>query len=227
MNDLKRNLKQELKQEKNGMELTKKELKEKTEIMLQESGKGIAQVAAEASFKIWEEKNFREMINFNNIPRTEADRIFNELELTALGLFILHLDFVLLKTVDEAKQIVFKGLRENIRRGFIEIFKDLCLEEMYLEQWRGLVDMRLREYRKDYKIALKQIKNVQDFENNGAIKIIWARVETLTIDSLTHIRMGNVTKGDPLWRYLRRWLTELDVSFGKITSTLLGPLAQA
>lgn len=222
-----KDLKRDINQGKQEMNLTKKELKEKTEIMLKESGKGIAQTISESSFKIWEEKNFREMIRFNNISRTEADRIFNELELTALGLYILHLDYVLLKTVDESKQIVFKGLQENIRKGFIEVFNDLGLEEMYLEQWRGLVDMRLREYRKDYKIALKQIRSMQDFEDKEAIKIIWARVETLTIDGLTHIRRGNVKEGDPLWRYLRKWLTEIDFSFSKITSTLLGPIAQA
>lgn len=204
----------------------KEELEEKTEAMLKESGKNIAQIVAEASFKIWQEKDFREMIKFNNISQTEADRMFNELELTALGLFILHLDRVSSKTADETKRIVFKGLQENIRKGFIEIFKELGIEEKYLEQWRGLIDMRLREYRKDYKIALKQIRDMKKFNDEEELKVIWVRIETLTIDGLIHIRRGNFKAEDFLWKYLRKWLTELDVSFGKITSTILGPIAQ-
>ncbi|KKP27665.1 MAG: hypothetical protein UR15_C0034G0010 [Parcubacteria group bacterium GW2011_GWA2_31_28] len=34
----------------------------------------------------------------------------------------------------------------------------------------------------------------------------WARIETITIDCLIHIRRGKVEKDDPLLKLLRQWL---------------------
>jgi len=46
------------------------------------------------------------------------------------------------------------------------------------------------------------------------LKKTWVRIETITIDCLTHIRRGKVEKDDPLWKLIRKGLTTVD---GKLT----------
>ncbi|MDO8499001.1 MAG: hypothetical protein Q7S44_04415 [bacterium] len=69
----------------------------------------------------------------------------------------------------------------------------------------------MKEYKGDFLIALKEAKSWKDLNDGQEIKVIWARVETLTIDSLRHIRGGKIEKDDPLWVYLRKWLTLMEV----------------
>lgn len=195
--------------------------------LLKKSGMKLAELAAHASFGIWQKEDFRNLIYFNQIGKKEQDRIFNELELTVLGLFILNLDRSIFQGVLIENQKPLKFLQKEIKNGFLNLMASLGIEQNFVDLWKGLIDMRISEYRKNYKLALKTSKTMNELKNSDDFRIIWARVETLTICSLNHIRRGNVKKDDPLWRYLKSWLLELDEQFSKIPQPLLKPFIRA
>lgn len=192
------------------------DLKQETAKIIAKTSQNLAQVIASSSFEFWNRADFRLYVNFGNISKTEQDRIFNELELSVLGLFTLHLEHSF-SDVSEEGQIVFSALQKDLGSAFLQLFIDLGIEKKYIDQWKLLIAMRLKEYRKDFLIALKESVKMNEFREEEVLRIVWARIETITIDSLTHIRRGNVEKDDPLWKLLRKWFITLDAQLNPIT----------
>lgn len=165
----------------------------------------IAIVAAQASFDFWKDLEFRKMIDFERISQTDKDRIFNELEVTVLGLVALHAEH----------QPVLIDLERQVIHAFLNMYIKLGVEEGYVKIWKKLINLRFKEYKRDFRLALKESKNWEEIEDEN-FRVIWARVETLTIDGLSHIRRGKVEKDDPLWSYLRKWLTMMEVVMSRV-----------
>lgn len=188
--------------------------------LLLKTGEKFGEIIAHSSFELWQDKTFRDLIEFNFISQTEQDRIFNELEVSVLGLFVINLDQAVESSKSEELEIFYARLRQASIEGFLNLYKKLNLEQKHIHQWRILIDMRLEEYRKDFKVALKESKKMKEVKNDPQTGILWAKIETITIDCLSHIRRGNVKKDDPLWKMLRRWLTMLEVTFDKLTLQL-------
>lgn len=196
-----------------------KKIKEEIDWMLEESGKNIANLIAHSSFEFWNRKDFRLYVNFHALDKTEQDRIFNELEVSLIGLFTLQLDNALQLTSAKEQEIVFESLRKGIITGFLKMMSDLGIENKFLKQWETLIDMRLEEYRKDFKLAIAQSSKWKEFKNEDVkMKLAWARIETITIDCLHHIRRGEMDKDDPLWKLLRKWFITLDTQIAPITN---------
>lgn len=184
--------------------------------LLKKTGENLAAIVGETSFAKWEERSFRQMVDFDHVQRTEQDRIFNELELTVLGLFVLHLEDA--ASAKPRMKKIFDILKKEVVEGFINLLANLGLEEHFIEEWRALIQMRLAEYRKDYKLLIKESKDIPELVKNEEFKIIWARIETLTLDGLRHIRRGKLEQEDPLRRDLQKWLIGLDSLAGQITN---------
>lgn len=174
--------------------------------MYSEVSKQLAGVIGEIAYTIWKEKNFRELVEFNKLSQTEQDRIFNELEVTLLGLLFLN--------IEEHPSLI--ELQKYLAKGFLELLSSLGIEAEFLKDWKILIDLRLEEYQEDYALALEEARNWKELENKGHLIYVWARIETLTIDCLRHIRRGRVKEKDVLWKYIRKILTASDVSFTKI-----------
>lgn len=183
---------------------------------LSKIGDNLAQIIASSSFDFWSSKDFRKLIEFDVISQTEQDRIFNELEVSVLGLFVLNLDHGVNTSKSSEQEIIFSKLRQFIIEGFLNLNKQLRVQKIFVEQWRLLIDMRLEEYRKDFKIALKKSKKLKEVKNEQ-LKAVWAKVETITIDCWTHIRRGETKEEDPLWKILRKHFTYLEATFDKLT----------
>lgn len=196
--------------------MDEEELVLKTKELISKTAENFIQILAQASFDFWSKPEFRKMINFDSVSRTEQDRIFNELEVSVLGLFILNLDYAVEHSKTDEQEVFYSRLKQAITEEFLNIYKKLGIEEKFIQQWRILIDMRLEEYRKDFKIALEESKKLKDVEDDE-LRGVWAKVETITIDCLSHIRRGDVKEGDPLWRTLRRWFTYLEATFDKLT----------
>ena len=180
----------------------------------------LAEAVASFAYDVWSRKDFRLFINFHNISQAEQDRIFNELEVSILGLLILKFDDSISRK-DKEFGLMLEYFENKLIEGFLNLFKNLKVEERYLKQWKTLIDMRLTEYRKDYKIATQESKKVKEFDKNEeSLKNSWARLETITIDCLTHIRRGEVKKEDPLWKFLRKWLINLESKLAPLTSAI-------
>lgn len=193
-----------------------KDLKGGIAKMMLGAGENIAQMIASESFELWQRKDFRFYIDFDNIGQTEQDKIFNELALSLIRLFVLRLDQTP-PGLPEEKAMTFRALSVSIQEGFLKILEDSGVERKFIKQWEELIDMRLKEYREDLKLAMKESLKDKNFKGKDAyLKQIWARVETITIDCLTHIRRGKVEKKDPLLNFLKRWFITLDVRLAPI-----------
>lgn len=192
-------------------------LKKEIARMMLEAGENIAKMIASESHQLWQRKDFRMYVDFDNLSQTEQDRIFNELEVSLIGLYVLRLDQALIDASEE-KTIAFRGLKASIQEGFLKLLEDTGLENKHVKQWEKLIDIRLKEYRKDLKIALKESLNDPQFKGKDSdLRPTWARIETIMIDCLTHIRRGEIEENDPLWKFLRKWFITLDVRLTPLT----------
>jgi len=151
------------------------------------------------SFKLWQSKGFRTLVNFEKLDQTEQDRIFNELEVTVLGLIFLY-----------SQEVLSTKIRDNVVGEFLRVLSELGVEKKFIEIWRQLIALRFKEYKEDYKTALVTSKSWEEFKDDERMHVAWARVETLTIDGLRHIRRGRVEERDLLWKHLRKWLIYID-----------------
>lgn len=90
--------------------------KKETSKMIAEISKHLAQFVASQSFEFWQRKDFRLYVEFNNLDRTEQDRIFNELELSLLGLFTFKLRDSYSESSKQEKKCIGYGV---IRQTFL------------------------------------------------------------------------------------------------------------
>ena len=184
-------------------------IKKETAKLIAGASKNLAQVVASSSFEFFQRKDFRLYVDFNNLSQTEQDRMFNELELSVLGLFILNFDHAIETASAPEQKIVFSSLQKDLPSAFLQIFVEIGIEKKFIDQWKTLIDMRLSEYRRDLKTALKESYKWKEFKNEKQSQETWVQIETVTIDCLSHIRRGNIEKTDPLWKLLRKWFITL------------------
>jgi hypothetical protein len=168
--------------------------------------KALAMIIAESSFELWQTKDFRLLINFDKISLTEQDRIFNELEVTGLGLYILHLNS--LKN--------FSRFSENdLIDSFLDLNRSVGVEEQYIKIWKQLIDLRLPEYKENYDYLISHAEDFPEIQEDSSIKEPLLRLQNQMLTGLEHIRRGNLMEGDPLMDPLRKWLIMLDHVFGE------------
>ena len=175
---------------------------------------------ASESFELWQRKDFRMYVDFDHQTQEEQDRIFNELEVSLIGLYILRLDHAIIGAPKD-KEITFKALRAGIKEGFLKLQSDAGVEEKYIKVWDQLIEKRLKEYREHIKITMEQSENDKNFKGKDTdLRPTWARVETMKIDCLSHIRRGKFDEKDPLWKFLTKWLITLDARLAPLTNKL-------
>ncbi|MBF8249436.1 MAG: hypothetical protein HW400_37 [Candidatus Levybacteria bacterium] len=183
--------------------------------MFMQSGKHLAQVVASSAFEFWQRKDFRLYVNFQSLSQTEQDRMFNELEVSVLGLFTLSLDYAISVAKEEYGKLL-EVLQKEITYGFLQLFLDLGTEKKFVDQWNKLIEMRFKEYHEHLKAAVKESSSWKELKGDEEVRQTWARIETITIDCLTHIRRGDVKKDDPLWKLLRKWFISLEAQISPI-----------
>ena len=181
------------------------------EKMLNDTARGIAVLIAQRSYALWNGKEFRKLVSFESISQTEQDRIFNELEVTGLGFLQFHLQERAVSTGDESQSKFYEELGERVPVQFVENLRELGVSRKHVSLWRKLIKMRFQEYAEDLKLSYLGSARWKELQGkNTWFKSIWARIETLAIDSLHHIRRGKTDPHDPLWKVLRKWLAELE-----------------
>ncbi|RJP46076.1 MAG: hypothetical protein C4584_02225 [Armatimonadetes bacterium] len=169
----------------------------------------LVEVIAQISYDFWESERFRQAVGFSQLSRIEQDRIFNELEVTILGFVAL-----------QAEQYpLLIDLKQETVRSFLQVMRELGLEDQFIETWKLLIKVRFKEYKIDYRQVLKNSRAWGDLGDKERLRVVWARIETLTVNCLSHIRRGKVNKNDPLWNDLRKWLTMIELTFDKVIQT--------
>lgn len=188
---------------------------------LEYSAGKISESVASFAFDVWQRKDFRLYVNFPNITQTEQDRIFNELEVSILGLLILKIDYFISEEDKEFAKVLLY-FRSKLIEGFLNIFRNLKVEEKLVKQWEKLIDLRLKEYKEHFAIAIKESAKAPEFKKDKQyLRIDWARIETITIDCLSHIRRGRIEENDPLWKFLRKWFIDLEGKFSPLTDAIV------
>lgn len=171
---------------------------------------GLAEAIAHFAYKIWDLSEFRELVNFEQISQQEQDRIFNELEVTAVGLVILSGEHHGLN----------KEFEQLIVKSFLGLYQKIGTEKEYIDIWAELIRMRTAEYRQDYNLALEQLEKAKEFQDKKTpVFYHWLRIEVLTLDGLSHIRRGKIKKGDKLKKLLLESFTIFDNSLENLFSS--------
>lgn len=193
--------------------------KKETSKVIAEISKNLAQFVASQSFEFWQRKDFRLYVEFGNISKEEQDRMFNELEVSLLGLFTFKLRDSYSQNSKDEKKLVLSAIEKDLSSAFLQIFIELGIEEKHIKLWKKLIQMKMDEYEDHLKISLKESKKIQELKKDEEdLRRSWARIETITIDCLTHIRRGKVEKDDPLWKLLRKWLITVDANLTPLAS---------
>jgi len=195
-------------------------LRKKTAELLIQSSKNLAQFVPMTAFEFWQRNDFRLFIDFSQLSRSEQDRIFNELEVSLLGFIDLYLTYITTIIQPEYKKTI-TIIQKEFTNSFLELLSKNRVEEKYIQLWQSLIDMRLKEYWEDYKVGLKETSSWDEFKNDRVMKITWARIETITIVCLTHIRRGKVEKNDPLWKLLRQWLIKFNADLMPLENLII------
>ena len=182
------------------------------EELWQKTGHGLVKVVCHSAFKIFKNKDFRELTGFEALDQTEQDRIFNELEVTALCLLIFLLDdyIKLAKNDDPAKEQVFSNVRDAIKPEFLKMYKDLKIEQKCLNTWGKLIDLRLEEYKKDIPEIEKAFRQLKESFKDKKVELFERRTGIMAAGGHTHICRGRTEGRDKLYLLIRRWLRNLD-----------------
>lgn len=185
--------------------------------MLSGAADNLAKMIAGSAFEFWQRKDFRLYVDFDHLTQGEQDRMFNELEVSVLGLFILHLENAGTLEKKEHSAILL-ALADDLSSGFLTLLSDTGIEKHYITIWEKLISLRMNEYREDCKTTYKKARKMKEFREDELLRMAWARIETITIDCMTHLLKGDTKPDDPLWNLLRKWFISLDSQLNPITT---------
>jgi len=175
--------------------------------------------ASQHAFKIFNDKKFRNLLNFLTLAKIEQDRLFNELVVSAIALIMLTLETPDLKGESELKEYL-QFVRDQLPKAHSTELKNLGIEKKFLKQWEQLIDMRYQEYHKD-KLEVRAAAMNMEYDDGSAESLediqIMLPVNTIAMGAHRHILRGKTEGRDELFKYLIR-------EFGKLYVQIRLPL---
>ncbi len=165
----------------------------------------ITERIANSSFKIFKERRFRMWVDFNNLEQTEQDRIFNELVVTGLSLAVLMFKTAAELTTGE-KSNYLNELQIELTSRYGNWLKELGTESKCADMWKELINMRCKEYEKDFQRYKKELPDPQ--KSNPWIPVV-------AFGGYHHIRRGKTEERDPLFLFLVQWVKNLAIDISK------------
>lgn len=166
----------------------------------------LCMMIAQSAYEIWNSKEFKLFVDFDELPQVEQDRMFNEFQVTALGIVYL--------ISEEQKK---PQIARSVKSSYLQTLMGMGIENKYIKTWEQLIDLRFAEYRDHYKILVRESQKMSEFKKKDAdLRITWARLETLVIDGVSHIRRGEFQEGDKLIKLVRFWILKLQVHIAAI-----------
>lgn len=169
----------------------------------------ITDLISRDAFKLFRNKKFRYLNNFQNIEQIEQDRIFNELAVTGICLAVLMFETVSkIKKNNQQKEEAqfFQLLANEVKFCYGSILKEIGVEEEFVLDWRKLTDLRLDEYRKDYQ------RNKKHFDPKASNP--WASV--CSIGGFQHVTRGKGQPNDFLFKIIINWIGHLSMKIIKL-----------
>lgn len=176
---------------------------------LDQLARKITDLISRDAFKIFRNKKFRHLNNFQNIEQIEQDRIFNELAVTGICLAVL-----MFETVSEIKKNnqqneeaqFFQLLTSEVKFCYGSILKEIGVEEEFVLDWRKLTELRLDEYRTDYQ------ENKKHFDPKASNP--WVAI--CSIGGFQHITRGRGQPNDFLFKIILKWVGHLSMKIIKL-----------
>lgn len=188
------------------------------DMMATEIAQKMLEIISHSSFTFWKQKEFREMVSFDDISQTEQDRIFNELVVSGVVFLMFILDSYVADQDANERRIVMSKVRDKVPEAYIKTLAGYGIEREFRRIWKKLIDLRLKEYLDNRRLAQEEAMYADEFKGKEEFKDIWVRIETIAIGCLFHIRRGKGETKDPLWKAIRHWLISLEADLGKLLS---------
>jgi hypothetical protein len=187
----------------------------------------LVRAAGGSAFQLFQDKQFRKLAGFEQLSRTEQDRIFNELVVAVIVLIMLVLEAPDLRVAREFRRYL-SDLIKKIPKAYVDYLRTSGVEADHLRDWEKLIDMRYEEYARDkhdVRAAAMQIESSEkglDLDDLSKIQML-VPVQTVAIGCHHHICRGDTKGQDELFKLtlkaLSKFYVELRVRFegGRIT----------
>lgn len=174
-----------------------------------------------SAFHVFNDPQFREKADFENLSQEEQDRIFNELEVSSICscLFIIERRELIIGNRDfHFWKEVCKYLPESLKKRLL----GYGVDEENAGLLKKLIKMRKDEYEKISDNLLEYMDNDEKFKDVGKriSKEILSQANSIAIGTIDHIRRGKLKKGDKLIKYFHSWLIPLDIKITKFVKKL-------
>lgn len=171
------------------------------------AGHILDEIVLPSVFHTFREGQFRDLANFNKLPVSEHDRIFNELEVAAICLGIFYLETA--KALTRPEDFHFwRDVEEYLSKQFQRKLVEYGVDGWNAKLMHQLIDMR----RKEYDELAEQVWKASDVGKQefkdlpGYAKRISSVIQGIAIGTTDHIRRGKIKEKDQLAQYLIDWL---------------------
>lgn len=161
-----------------------------------------------SSVKFFNDPDIRKLINYSKIDQKEKDRILNEIVLSGLGLAILSVE-TMSKTGSGERQSHSKLIAEEITDYYPNYLAKWGTKEEHVEMWRKLIEMRCKEYRKDFNKHKQELPSVRDSNP-------WTPIAAT--GGAFHILRGEFGPKNDFFKHFSPWMKMLE---GKILDVII------
>jgi len=200
--------------------------------MAEATAAALAQAAAGSAFHLFKDKPFRKLAGFNRLNQTEQDRIFNELVVANLVLFMFVFEAPDLRVADGARGYL-AGVKNRIPQAYVQNLKELGIETKDLKAWEKLIDIRYEEYARDrheVRAAAMELESKEGSLNMDTLSKIQmlVPVQAVAIGCHDHISRGQTKGKDDLFKLILQSLTRFYFEFRmKIEGVKITPFDRA
>ncbi|MDD5464395.1 MAG: hypothetical protein PHP62_04550 [Candidatus Moranbacteria bacterium] len=174
-----------------------------------------------SAFEFFRDSRFRQSIDFEKQDQIEQDRIFNELEVSAISLCLFCLDQR--ESVVQFDDFHFwKEVRERIPVAFEEKMLSFGVDKENARLFKDLIEIRYNEYAEMMEVNSEHMDKEIKFQKiiDNRIKESITRVHSIVVGTSDHIRRGKLQKDDELMKHIRRWLLPLDSQINSFIKNL-------
>lgn len=173
-----------------------------------EKAKEINIFAATSAFKIFRDRKFRSLLNFDQQSQTEQDRFFNELVVSTLILSIYIVRDCSIGRDDDQEEY-WHEVKSNLKSQFIAYIDEIGIPRKFVDVWSKLIDLRKTEYDRDKIEMRSEMMTSKEFQSQVEnIRLI--RTQVIAIGCLRHLRRGKEKPKDPLYLFLLKWIMNLN-----------------
>lgn len=165
-------------------------------------------------FKLFLDKKFRKECDFDNLSKTDQDRIFNELIVWSL---ILVKKIVKMSISDKEGENAefYKQVKRHLFDKFIVWLEEIKIPKKLIGIWKKLIDLRENEYEEAKTRMRSEMMGEEKFADL-VLKPNFIMVHIVAIQSFRHIIRGKGSPQNSLYQTILDWVTTLHKRLQKL-----------